>query len=400
MAPRNRGPGLKVSSRTLGFVSILLVWAAFELGGSTPFAQDFERSGWEGSPGFHLHSEVRGLVPLRYSGGRLLATRAESIFSSADLGKTWSRLGRLEPRDYTRAAGWAQSVRNSRLGRAFLPGLSPEALLVLQSGTMLAVHPPWIQRSVDGGRSWRRIQEIPETERSVRLLRAVEDPTGRVWVVSGRSGAGASLFLGEDDARTWQEVEVKPVEAGEAPPVLGPATTIQLDPLRGRVWMASGGEGEAVQIGWLDADGSFRRVAGGKEEFRVGSLMFTSEYVYWASDAARGPYGIWRWSRIDDVVEQVTELPGPARHGTVLAAGSLVVASRVEGPGAHNLELWGSPDGDQWSSLVRSRVRNARTREGLASAVFPAGDPLPGLVFAVEGFGAQVPATVLADWHR
>ena len=138
----------------------------------------------------------------------------------------------------------------------------------------------------------------------------------------------------------------------------------------------------------------------GEDEYRAGSLMFTSEHVYWASDAPMGPGGVWRWARIDGQIEMVAKLPGPVRNSTVLADGTLIVATRVDSPGAQNLEILGSDDGVEWTSLARTRAPDARTRRGLATAVFVEGDAPSKLIFSVDGFGALRPSTIIADWAR
>ena len=397
-APK-RSFGLTFSPRSMAVLSMFLVWVAFEMAGKEPYSKEFVRAGWETTPNLTLEGEVVGVVPLRFHQGALLGARNESLFTSADLGATWTYLGRLEPRSYERSAEWGQSVRNSRLGRAFFPGQVVEHVLPLQSGTMLAVHPPWIQRSHDGGRNWRRVHEIASADSPSRVRQAVEDATGLVWLAAGGSGP-AKLLVGSKDGSSWETLEPRRSDSAGAALPLGPVTSVQLDPLRGRIWITTGGVGEQVRIGWLEADGTFRGISEGDQEHRAGSLMFTTDYVYWASDADQGVAGIYRWSRVNDAVERVADLPGPARYSTVLADGSLVVATRVEQPRVHNLELWGSSDGQTWSSLIRSRVRDAHSREGLATATFVSGDPLPSPIFAVDGFGARIPATVLTQWRR
>jgi hypothetical protein len=393
---QGRGSRSQFSRRQLVLLSVLLTWVAMELAAIRPFPVEFERSEWQGLPGLSLQSEVRGLVSHAYFEDKLYATRTDELFVSGDTGQSWSLLGQLEPRDYSRAESWGRSLRRSRLGRAFWPGRHPTGVLPLPSGGVIALHPPWIQRSYDGGRNWGRVYEIGlESPPGNNLVR---EPSGRLWAASGR--LPSHLIFSDDDGKTWEELALRSQKQDKEMEPPGPVTSIQLDPLRGRVWLTTGGAKAQVQIGWLEPEGDFRPIAVGKDEYRAGSLMFTSEYVYWASDAPMGPGGVWRWTRIDEQIENVAKLPGPVRNSTILADGSLLVATRVDSPGTQDLEILGSDDGVDWTSLLRTRASDSHSRGGLATAVFVEGEAPPNLVFSVDGFGAIRPSTIIADWVR
>jgi hypothetical protein len=389
---------VRLSRRQLVLLSILLTWLALEIAGARPFALDFERSGWEGTPGLVLRSEVRGLVTQTTTDERLLATRSDHLYVSANGGVDWSHRGQLEPRDYSRLESWASALRCTWLGRALWPGRPPRAILQLRSGALLAHHPPWIQRSVDEGRKWKRVGEVSPSVDSVGLHGLVEEREGRVWALPGE--ADFHLLRSDKDGRSWDEVVLTLAAGPEEAVRPGRVASIQLDPLRERLWLTTAGEGEQVQIGWLEGDGSFRAIAVGKEEFTAGSLMFTADFVTWASDAAKGPWGIWRWARLDEQIEQVAELPGPARSSTVLADGTLLVATRVVAPGSPNLEIWTSVDGSEWTSLLRLRGGRLGGFTSPEVVIFPSGARAERLVFTVAGAASSAPAMILADWVR
>jgi hypothetical protein len=184
---------------------------------------------------------------------------------------------------------------------------------------------------------------------------------------------------------------------------------VQVDPLRGRVWLTTTGEGEQTQIGWLEGDGSFRAIALGKPEFRAGSLMFSSDYVSWASDSEEGPFGIWRWARDTEQIGQVAELPGPARFSATLGDGRRLVATRAAGAHSASIELWGKGAESDWASLLRVRLKRASGSPSGATFVFPVvADIQPEdwdspardvtqLIFSSEGFGSALPVVFSGD---
>ncbi|MEE2828633.1 MAG: hypothetical protein VX498_05570 [Myxococcota bacterium] len=388
-------------------LSLVILWAAFELGGARPYAYEFAREGWEVSPGLRFSAEVRDLRLQLHHEGVLYATRAESVFVSSDRGGTWDSFGRLEPRDYGSSYEYGRALRSSRVARAFWRGEEIDSLLPLDSGTLLALYPPWIQRSVDGGRSWRRVQRLDsDPERDVRLV-GVQDVHGSVWIALPDSGGPSRLLRGTKDGLRWDEVEVVPFKAGASGASLvdgreenraslpGPIRSLHLDPLRQRVWLTTSGDGPASQVGWLEENGRFRRASGGGDGHRTSGLLFTASHVYWASDLPEGPFGIWSWSRVHDRVEKVAELPGPAQATGRLADGTLLIATRSGPGGLPDLDIWASRDAVAWTSLFRTRLREAVPGRSMAAVLFALGDPLADLAFSVRGFGFQKSAILL-----
>ncbi len=384
-------------------LSVLLTWVATEVAGARPVPLEFDHPQWEGAPGLVLRKEVRGLVVQHSAAGKLYATRSDQLFVTGNGGQTWSKIGQLAPRDYRRVEGWGSRLRGTRVGRALWPGPSPKALLALPDGSLLAHHPPWIQRSVDGGRSWRRTGQIPGPAGSVPLHGLAVEPSGRLWALTGASAT--HLLRSDDGGRRWEGVSLAPVLGPVEAVVPGLVTSVQVDPLRGRVWLTTAGEGEQTQIGWLEGDGTFRAIAVGKAEFRAGSLLFGPAFVSWASDSEEGPYGVWSWARDTEKITQVTELPGPARYSTTLTAGRSVVATRTGSKTSTGLELWGEDGEAGWSSLLRVRMQGASDAGG-ATFVFPtaanwADDAPQGnpsqLTFTTQGWGRRLPLVVYGE---
>jgi len=384
-------------------LSVLLTWVATEVAGARPVSLEFEQPGWEAAPSLVLQREVRGLVVQHFAAGKLYATRSDQVFVSGNGGQTWSKLGQLAPRDYRRVERWGSRLRGSRVGRAFWSGPAPKAMLALPDGSLLAHHPPWIQRSVDGGRNWRRTGQIPGPAGSVPLHGLAGEPSGRLWALTGASDP--HLLRSDDGGRRWEGVSLEPALGPVEAVVPGLVTSLQVDPMRGRVWLTTAGEGEQTQIGWLEGDGTFRAIAVGKAEFQAGSLMFGGEFVSWASDSEEPPHGVWRWARDTEQIMQVAELPGPARYGVTLANGRPVVATRTGRENSTSVELWGEDGEANWSSLLRIRLQAASDTGG-ATLVFPtaanwSSDALeskrPRLTLSTQDWGAGLPFVVQGE---
>lgn len=385
-------------------LSVLITWVAVEVGGARPMLLDFERDDWQGTPSLTFQHEVRGLVVQFAGEGKLYATRSDQLFVSGSAGRSWSKLGQLAPRDYGRAESWGSRLRGTRVGRALWPGPAPKAVLVLADGSLLASHPPWIQRSIDGGRTWRRRHRIPGPPASVGLHGLAEEPTGRIWALPGEGDV--HLLRSDDGGRKWEGVSLVPAMGPVEAVVPGVVTSVRVDPVGGRVWLTTAGAGEQTQIGWLEGDGTFRAIAVGKPEFAAGSLMFSSDAVSWASDSEEGPYGIWRWARDTEQITQVAELPGPARFSTTLGDGRALVATRAAGPHSTSLELWGTDAESGWASLLRVRLEGASGNASGATFVFPVGAGAPPeagaaespLLFSAWGLSGALPSLVLGEW--
>jgi len=348
-----------------------------------------------------LRNEVSGLVVQHSAAGKLYATRSDQVFVTGNGGQTWSKLGQLAPRDYRRAEDWASRLRGTRVGRVLWPGPSPKAMLALSDGSLLVHHPPWIQRSVDGGRLWRRTGQIPGPEGTMPLHGLAAEPEGPLWALTGVSDP--HLLRSDDAGRRWEGVSLAPSLGPVEAVVPGLVTSVQVDPMRGRVWLTTAGEGEQTQIGWIEGDGTFRAIAVGKPEFRAGRLMFGESFVSWASDAEEGPFGVWRWGRDTEQINQVTTLPGPARHSVTLADGRPVVATRTGARSSTNLEVWAESEAATWSSLLRVRMQAATSAPGGATFVFPtsggwwsdAPDDKPGqLTFSTQSWESGPPLAI------
>jgi hypothetical protein len=199
--------------------------------------------------------------------------------------------------------------------------------------------------------------------------------------------------VGTDDGQSWETGYTFPVRAtsGGVRHVHG----VQTDPIRGRVWVTTGDRGQDIRIGWLESDGTFRQVTGGDQHLKAVSLMFDAEAVSWGADAPEGPFGVWRWNRRDGTIEREAPLRGPVLFSTVLADGTKVVATEIEGP-ATDASLVVARPGQDWREAARMPTFRDEGRQRYGTASFPLGEPLPVLLFNVERLGRVERSAMLA----
>ncbi len=375
-------------------VLALLVWEVFE---PPPRPAPPRTDGWERSGRLEIRWEIRDFELQFFDGEALWGTRHKQVWWSRDLGQTWNLAGRLGPPEDGRKAKLRHLVGQTRTARLLMRPRGIETLRVLRSGTVLAVLPPWIYRSTDRGRTWTRVHRFGQGPPPRGILRHwAEDRRGDLWYgeySTGGPGVDSWVWRGRDDGQRW-EMEMDFQERGRP----GGARHIhgmQADPVRGRVWVTTGDRGDDIQIGWLEADGTWRRATGGDQHLKAVSLMFDAESVSWGADAPSGPFGIWRWNRRDATVERVTTLRGPVLFSTVLADGTKVVSTELEGA-ASDAALVVQRPGTDWQEVARMPPFRDEARRTWGTASFPLGEPLPDLLFNVDRLGRVERSAMLA----
>ncbi len=353
-----------------------------------PHGQAPRVDGWRFLGPIDLDAEIRDLELQFFDGERLWASRYKEVWVGAPDGTYWRPVGRLPaPEDGAFAAvrhalGSSRAVRMARRARGI------ESMVVLRSGALLASLPPWIYRSEDGGVTWERTWRLREEPEAKRILRHWTESSGAVWFGEyghGEGGADSRIWRSDDEGRTFEVAWTFPAR-GE-PGGIRHVHAVQADPVHGRLWIATGDRDAEVHLGWLDELG-FHPIGSGDRRFKAVSLMFTPGYVYWGADNPDGPCGIYRWSRHRDEVEQVAEIGGPVLHSTVMADGTLVVSTEIEGLGEQDVQIWISRDGERWTQVLQVPPFRRPDARKWGTASFPLGRPMEHLVFNVDRLGS------------
>lgn len=123
------------------------------------------------------------------------------------------------------------------------------------------------------------------------------------------------------------------------------------DPHSESIWVTTGDADSEAGI-WRTDDGfkSVKRIIGGSQQVRAIQLLFTSQHIYFGSDAPDERNFIYRMDRHGQNLEKLSEVGGPVFFGCE-AGGSLFFSTSVE-PSKVNTrfysEVWRSDDGLRW----------------------------------------------------
>ena len=369
-------------------VALAGVLVAVECSPLTPEPRPPSLGDWTVEGQLELRREIPGLTLQFYDGEALWGTRGADVFVSPDLGRSWTRSGRLCPREPGPVAALRHTLGASHVARLFRPPGGIESLLVLRSGTVLASAGDRVYRQAAGEADFHvvhRQRAEPEWKKIFRQWG--EDASGAVWF--GEYGvaraADSRVFVGREDGTRWEVAHTFPRsgQIGGVRHIHG----VQVDPYTGRVWVVTGDRPGESRIGWLGGEGGFTTAGKGSRQWTAVSLMFTPRSVQWGTDALREPCGVFRWDRISGVTEQVAELGGPVFHSTALADGRLVLATEVEGIGTDGVELWIGSDTAPWKRVAVVPPFEDPDRRRLGTLSFPLGEPLPALMFTADRVG-------------
>jgi hypothetical protein len=206
----------------------------------------------------------------------------------------------------------------------FPPSLSEEVFLPTSFGHFALMFtttnqsmPREIWKGNLGLTNWQRVFEWPAASNvppSTTILRQGwdADRNGNVYAGEYNSDDAAypdyqlHIYKGTNYGEKWSAVYTFPPRN-----VTGPEGGIrhihacQVDPFTGHVWITTGDTDSQARIYYHtnalspDADGVVRLtlVGGGSQEFRVVSLAFTENYIYWFMDAPTSPQKMFRIRR-------------------------------------------------------------------------------------------------------
>jgi len=207
------------------------------------------------------------------------------------------------------------------------------------------------------------------------MSRIAVDPND--WVYWGeycrnKQKGPIAVYRGEDEGRTWRKVyEFAP---GQVRHVHG----LQWDPYGERLWIYTGDAGPECRIGYsLDNGKTFEWIGQGAQIWRTCSLLFSPNYVMWATDTGSAGNGncLMCWDRATAQVRTVCKLPYQSIYAQSLGDGIGLVSMckracsvRLVAPGGRVCPIaeWGA-----WrrgESLIAGAIRGCRLPRGNASA--------------------------------
>jgi len=130
------------------------------------------------------------------------------------------------------------------------------------------------------------------------------------------------------------------------------------DPYEDKVWITTGDNDEESGI-WMTDDRfrTFKKFAGGSQQLRAVTLIFTQSHIYFGSDTPLERNFIYRIDRETRKVEKLKEVESSVfwgcKVGDCLFFSTVVEASKVNK--CRYACIWGSKDGENWKCVARFR---------------------------------------------
>ena len=126
------------------------------------------------------------------------------------------------------------------------------------------------------------------------------------------------------------------------------------DPFTDSIWVTTGDTDKESAI-WQTTDGftTLEKILGGAQQFRAVQLLFTSDFVYFGSDAPTERNYIYRWERWSKKLTTLVSVGGPVYFG-YRAGDTLFFSTAVEPGAVHTsgfVEVWRSVGGEVWEKI-------------------------------------------------
>jgi hypothetical protein len=122
------------------------------------------------------------------------------------------------------------------------------------------------------------------------------------------------------------------------------------------IWTTTGDTNSESAI-WVTRDqfANLQRITGGSQQCRAIRLLFTSDYIYFGSDAPEENNYIYRISRNTLETERLAAVGGPVYHGCQTNSGLFFSTACEPTRVGHERSavVWHSRDGISWSVLAR-----------------------------------------------
>ena len=329
----------------------------------------------------HLQLLHRNLTLQWVSSNAWFATKGYEIWDSTDEGKSWNKRSKVK----SGIISWCSN--NPFIAQAGRLGI--QNLIQLKSGTLLCIADGIVFRSVDKGISFAPIFSDFLGRRPLRMG-ICQDNFGRVYLGEysfNREKKEIRLWRSDDDALNWFPVHTWP------PGEIRHIHFVQYDPFDQTIWLGTGDEDGECRISNSRNGGiTFQIVGAGTQLWRAGSLLFTSDAIFWGTDIGVDHNDqlnyIIRLGRNTGDIHKIHPTFGPAYYSTHLIDDKLVIGTCVEQSNDHNdrcLHLIWTKDKDNWDDLRLWPKLRMPPIVGPATITFPLSDsPRKSLLFNVN----------------
>jgi hypothetical protein len=305
--------------------------------------------------------------------GRMYAIEDHFVYVSEDSGSSFRQLGRLPKVDASLAARLADRLARLSLVRRWRQNPGPSSLVVLSTGTVLAFY-DHIYRLAAGERVFTPVQSLLDGVHAPFPHGIAVTPDDQVFFgeyAVDPSRPARRILRGRADGRRWDVVHTFPQGA------VSHVHHIQYDPVRARLWIATGdSDCESGLFFTDDRLASIRTLGRGSQDWRMASLIVTDRHLFWGTDNDRTGAGVFRWSFADGRLTRLVDIGNPSYFSTRLRDGTLAVSTTYEpdSPYTHDFapepatDLWLSRDGSRWHRVLRLGYRERRVGHYAARA--------------------------------
>ncbi|TVR19331.1 MAG: hypothetical protein EA391_00895 [Balneolaceae bacterium] len=124
------------------------------------------------------------------------------------------------------------------------------------------------------------------------------------------------------------------------------------DPFSDNIFVTTGDDNSESFIGYFAGD-ELKKIAAGSQQDRVVPLLFSRDYVYYATDAPKEINYIYRVNRKTEKKERLQQIGGTVFYGALNTNG-MIFSTVVDVNKAHRqdcVELWYSKDGSDWQII-------------------------------------------------
>jgi hypothetical protein len=293
-----------------------------------------------------IQKTIRKMIVHWVDQTEIQASSGYTLYSSRDEGQTFDKTVDVQVSSSARML-----VKSRLLSRALRLGIRD--LRKLKSGTTLLVADRKIFRIESGD-----FKPVLSFKHGFGPLREgwCEDAEGACYLseyfLNNRRDNPVNLLKSTDDGQSWKIIR----SLGHIRHI----HCIQHDPYANRLWMGTGDRDQESSISFSQDGGStWTDLGSGDQQFRTVSFLFTSEYVYWGSDAPTRENYMYRHIRKSNTIERLTAVNGPVHYSTILNSGAILFATTAEGNSEgksaawdNKAHIWASMDGNNWADLI------------------------------------------------
>jgi hypothetical protein len=213
------------------------------------------------------------------------------------MGQTWETVATLGRRQ----GGFIRNLRHRIGGLKSIFKLKKkngiEAITILENGTMIAAYGGIFQGKLKEGEVVRLANTYNWTEGTLLHQGLAHDGDSNVFVGQyivnkpEKPDILINMYCSRDYGETWKVCQAFPRSA------IRHIHSVSFDPYRDLVWLTTGDADHESTIRYSSDEGvSFEQLGGGSQDWRVVSMQFSPEFIYWGTDSPGRWNEVIKWN--------------------------------------------------------------------------------------------------------